>query len=116
MTAGGVSDAAEAPVLSKRYVQTVISTSEFRVADFFQQTSRFDPADLERTLELVAEELQQELTGIVNREFDGFAQLFSTIGDVGQEELLALYGKVQAVAMAVKVGGPSTGGRSIYPE
>lgn len=103
MTVGATAEAMGGG-LNKRYVQGIISTAEFKPGDFFQQTSRFDPADLGRILELLAEELQQELTGIVNQEFEGFAQLFNSIGDVGQEELISLCDKVHTVAMAIKVG------------
>ncbi|PJF19348.1 hypothetical protein PSACC_00840 [Paramicrosporidium saccamoebae] len=71
---------------TKRYVRSLVQGGEFDELDFLRQTSRIAPSELTRVLLAVAEELQQELTLLVNEEFESFVKLFNDIGDVGQEE------------------------------
>jgi hypothetical protein len=79
---------------TKRYIRSLVQGEGFNELDFLKQTSTIATADLRRTLNVAAEELQQELTALVNDEFEGFVKLFNDIGDVGENEFQDFESKV----------------------
>lgn len=88
---------------NKRYVKGLVSSLEFRELDFLRQTNRLGLDNLQKVLDAVVEELQAELRGIVNNDFEGFVKLFQDIGVMGEDEFLDLQDKVFALSESLKV-------------
>ena len=88
---------------TKRYVRSLAQGRDFSELDFIKQTSSIGLGELQRILNAAAEELQAELTGLVNDEFEGFVKLFNDIGNVGENEFQDFEDKVSVLYEGVRV-------------
>lgn len=100
------------PTAAKRYIKALVQTgnsttegTSYDEVEVVRQTASLGTSELGRLLGAIAEELQTELTGRVNEEFEGFVSLFKDIGAMGEEESVVLADKVALIQALVHVPG-----------
>ena len=87
---------------AKKYISSYIQVDDFDEGEFFHKTEGLSIAELERLLNQIGAQLQTDLTGIVNRDFEKFISVFREVTRLGDDDVVQLEERVEELSLAAK--------------
>ena len=90
------------PNAAKRFIKSLVQGERYDEQDVLRQTNTIPSTDMLRAISVISEELQHELTCLVNGEFEAFVKLFKDIGCMGEDEYEFFEHKLRCITGMVR--------------